>query len=549
MAKTYTVEDVLANPALVEHLTTPQLAFLLDELNAATSKNPKQIEIPNSPARLAEKLSKGEWVSAPHLELLSSWLVEAVNGERKRILISMPPRHGKSELISYWLPIWFLATHPKGRVILTSYESDFATSWGRRVRNAITHEYAEELGLAVDDTSHAADRWNLMSGGGMICVGAGGALTGKGANLLIIDDPIKNSEDAASEVMREKLWEWFKTTAFSRLEPGAPCIIVATRWHEDDLIGRLEKESRKEGGAHWDVMKFPAIATDDDILGRKAGDPLWPDRYDLNALLEIKKINSPYNWSSLYQQSPSPEEGGGVRRAWWKYYKTAPARFDIVIQAWDMALKDKETSDYTVGQVWGRKGAEFYLLHQVRGHFSMPEIISAMRNLSEMFPQATAKIIEDAASGPAVIAMLQKEVTGMIPWPPKGARKADKGIRLNAVTPLIAAGNVFLPENMEGAKPVWVSELIEECAAFPNGTNDDQLDAMVHALTYLQPASWTTIARAHKEALSERSAPTSIEEQRSRAMSRAIRKWTDKKAREVNNRDPLSLQKTPYKPS
>lgn len=378
--------------------------------------------------------------------------------------------------------------------------------------------------------------------------GAGGPLTGKGANLLIIDDPIKNSEDAASEVMRDKLWEWFKTTAFSRLEPGAPCIIVATRWHEDDLIGRLEKEGRKDGGVKWDVMKFPALATEADILGRKPGEALWPARYDEVAMDEIKRINSPYNWSALYQQNPTPEEGGGVRRGWWKYYKILPSTFDTIIQAWDMAVKDKETSDYTVGQVWGRKGGEFFLIDQIRSHMSMPDILVAMRNLTARYPQAVAKIIEDAASGPAVIAMLQKEVSGMIPWPPKGARRADKGVRLNAVTPLIAAGNVYLPENMDGTKPFWVSEFVEECAAFPNGTNDDQLDAMVHALTYMQPSAWSAIAK--EEALKRRPKdPETPEELQRLRMQQAIKKWTDAKARQVNSRDELGLWRRSYKPS
>jgi predicted phage terminase large subunit-like protein len=531
----------------MRNLTTPQLADLLDQLKDATSKKGKVV-VPESPARLAEQLSKGEWYSAPHLELLSSWLTEAVNGERKRILVSMPPRHGKSELISFWLPLWFLAKFPKGRVMLASYEADFAATWGRRVRNAITYEYGEDLGIAVDESSHAADRWNLTSGGGMTSAGAGGSLTGRGANLLIIDDPIKNSEEAASEVIREKLWEWFKTTAFSRLEPGAPCIIVATRWHEDDLIGRLEREGRKDNGVVWDVMKFPAIATEEDILGRKPGEALWPARYDEKAMDEIKRINSPYNWSALYQQNPTPEEGGGVKRSWWKFYKTAPSRFDVVIQAWDMAVKDKETNDFTVGQVWGRKGSEFYLLHQIRERMNMPDILQAMRNLTALYPQAVAKVIEDAASGPAVIAMLQKEVSGMIPWPPKGARRADKGVRLNAVTPLIAAGNVYLPENMDGTKPYWVGEFMEECAAFPNGTHDDQLDAMVHGLTYMQPSAWSFIAK--EEAMKKRpKEPETTEELRRQEVQRSIKRWTDKKARQVNSRNELGLSRNIYKPS
>lgn len=532
MAKKYTVEDILKNPKLKHRLTTQQLAFLVEDLTKARQKTGGSLELPSSPAQLAEILSNGLWEFAPHLRILDQWLKEAANGERKRILVSMPPRHGKSELISYWLPIWYIARNPKKRVIFASYEADFAAGFGGRVRNSLL-EFKEQLAVEIDDGSTARDNWKTMVGGGMVSVGAGGALTGRGADLFIIDDPIKNSEEASSEVIREKIWNWFQTTAFTRLEPGGAMIIVATRWHEDDLIGRIEKEARKEEGAKWDVLKFPAVATEADILGRNPGDPLWAKRYDLKALDEIKRMNSPYNWSALYQQSPSPEEGGGVKRAWWKYYKEPPAKFDQMIQAWDMALKDKETSDYTVGQVWGRVGAEFFLLHQIRGHMSMPEIISAMRSLTAMYPQATAKVIEDAAAGPSVIAMLQKEVYGMIPWPPKGARKADKGIRLNAVTPLIAAGNVYLPENPDGTKPVWVHEFVEECAAFPQGTNDDQLDAMVHALTYFQPQAWLKIGKDFNAA-KRGEGPNTLLELQAAKIKAIHNKWINRKAREVN---------------
>lgn len=483
-------------------MTLPQLVVLLDELKKIGT--PATFSVAGDPCSFAVQRSKGAWEEAVHLKVLSDWLLDLEAGRKKRVLVSMPPRHGKSELISYWFPLWLLARNPSRRIILASYEAEFAAHWGRRVRNAII-DFGSDLGLTLDGTSAAAHRWQLTAGGGMFTAGAGGPLTGRGADVLIIDDPIKNSEEASSEVLRENLWNWFQTTAYSRLEPGGYVVIVGTRWHQDDLIGRLEAEAASGAGLPWDVLKLPALAEAEDFIGRELEEPLWKVRYDKPALLDIKRNMSPFNWSALYQQRPTPEEGGAIKRAWWKFYEVPPAELDNTIQSWDLAFKDLKTSDFTVGQVWGRKGAEFYLLHQVRDRMNSPEVISAIRNLTRMYPKAIAKVIEDSASGPSVIQMLQKEVTGLIPWPPRGQKRSSKDQRLNAVAPYIQAGNVYLPglRRPDGAMvpaAPWVSEFIEECASFPNGTNDDQLDAMTQGLIYLSPASWLAISQAHREA-------------------------------------------------
>lgn len=517
MAKLPTLKDLMLDPKRIHELTTPQLSGILAQANVALKMYGQGLsQVHASPAEMAKHLSKGAWQSAKHLETLNDWLVDLDAGRRKRIMVSMPPRHGKSELISYWYPIWLLAKNPKCKIVLASYEEQFATLWGRRVRRAIM-EWGHLYGLELDGSSTAADNWSLVSGGGMFSTGAGGALTGRGAHVLIIDDPIKNAEDAASETMREKLWDWFQTTAFSRLEPGGYVVIVGTRWHEDDLIGRLERAARVDEhgnseGLPWDILKFPALAEAGDPLGRALDEPLWPMRFDDVALATIRKGYTAYNWSALYQQNPTPEDGGGVKRRWWNYYEVPPAEFDTVIQSWDLAFKDLKASDFTVGQVWGRKGAQFYLLHQVRARMNSPEVIAAIRNLTRLFPRAIGKLIEDKANGPAVIQTLQKDVLGIIPVKVKSSKDA----RLQAVMPMIEAGNVYLPgrRKPDGTyEPLanWVSDFIEESAAFPNGTYDDQVDAMTQSLSYLQPQAWNRIARDWREAKQGLAAETTEE--------------------------------------
>ncbi len=383
----------------------------------------------------------------------------------------MPPRHGKSELVSHWFPVWFLNQWADRRIILASYEADFAASWGRKVRNSITANQ-EHLSVRVADDSAAANRWDTTEGGGMVTAGVGGPITGRGAHLLVIDDPVKNAEDANSETIRQKVWDWWTSTAYTRLEPGGAAVVVMTRWHEDDLVGRLIREMASDG-EHWDVLNLPALAEEGDALGRQLGEPLWPWRFASEALAKIKRAIGSYFWAALYQQRPSPPEGSLLKRGWWKWYRQAPETFDEVIQSWDMAFKDLKASDYVVGQVWGRKGADKYLLDQVRDQMDFPTTVQAVKALSAKWPKARAKLVEDKANGPAVIATLKHDLAGLIPVEPEGGKVA----RASAVSPDIEAGNVYLPEIAP-----WVKDFVEECAAFPMGAHDDQVDAMSQAL-------------------------------------------------------------------
>lgn len=395
-----------------------------------------------------------------------------------RLAVSMPPRHGKSHLISRWTPPWFLGNWPHKNVILTTHTAEFSEEWGRGDRDII-NEHGDRIGVRLKGDSKAANRWNTRQGGGMVATGVGGVLVGRGAHLLLVDDPIKDDEQATSATMRNKIWSWWQGTAFNRLEPRGACIVVMTRWHQDDLIGRLLK-AQEAGGLPWRYIRLPALCEDPDdpierILHRREGDPLWPERYDREALLAIKRGSGSYFWNALYQQRPAPLEGGIFNRQWWKWYKAYPAAFDEVIQSWDMAFKETADSSFVVGQVWGKAGANKYLLDQVRARMEFTGTLQAVVSLSAKWPQARLKLVEDKANGPAIIAMLRNKLDGLVPVKPQGSKEA----RAQAVSPQCEAGNVWLPDP---SLAPWVGDFVEELAAFPSGMTDDQVDATSQAL-------------------------------------------------------------------
>jgi predicted phage terminase large subunit-like protein len=291
-----------------------------------------------------------------------------------------------------------------------------------------------------------------------------------------------------SQTYRDATWDWYRATFSTRIQEDGAIILVMTRWHEDDLAGRLLR-AQEEGGDKWEVVNLPALAEDDDMLGRQLGEPLCPQLFTKETLEKTKVRLGSFWWNALYQQRPSPQEGGILKRHWWKFYRKAPDKFDEIIQSWDMTFKDTKTADFVVGQVWGRKGADKYLLDQVRDRMDFPATIQAVRTLSAKWPQARVKLVEDKANGPAVIATLKKEISGLIPVEPQGSKES----RAWAVSPEVEAGNVYLPD--PSIAP-WVHDFIEECTVFPNGTNDDQVDAMTQALIRFSRHTGIFIGRA-----------------------------------------------------
>lgn len=404
--------------------------------------------------------------AAHHHVLIAEHLEAIERGDIDRLMIFMPPRHGKSELASIRFPAWFLGRNPDKRIIGTSYAAQLAYSFSRQARNLIQSE-AWPFDVTLADDSAAVQAWNLQDHrGGYVAAGVGGPITGQGANLLIIDDPVKNAEEADSETYRQSVWEWYQSTAYTRLEDDGAIVLILTRWHHDDLAGRLLDEM-KNGGDQWTVLELPAI---DD-----KGEALWPEKYNVEALERIKQAVGSRTWTALYQQRPTDDEGAIIQREWWRYYREAPA-LSHVVQVWDTAFKAKASSDYSVCATWGRGEAGYYLLDVWRGRVTFPDL---KRQAVALYAKHQPHVIvtEDAASGQSLIQELERETRlPVVAYRPD----RDKVARVNAVTPTIEAGKVFLPESAP-----WLADFIEEHSQFPNGAHDDQVDTTAMALNRL----------------------------------------------------------------
>lgn len=423
-----------------------------------------------------------------HLATLNEEIVRTANTWNGRLLVMMPPRHGKSELVSHYTPAWYLGNNPHHQIILASYEMEFATGWGLKARDTFAQMAPDLWGinrLGRDAASH----WTPAGyAGGMVCSGARGAISGKGGNLLIIDDPIKNEIEASSPTYRNRNWDWWQTTFSTRAEPGASIIIVMTRWHMDDLIGRLLVEM-KAGGEQWRILRLcalhdPRISAGSITDWREEGEALWPWRWPKDELERIKRNRGGYTWNALYQQVPAPPEGNVVLRTWWQYWTELPEGIDEWIQSWDMTFKDATGSSFVVGQLWARKGANKFLIDQIRERLTFTATLGALRGFTKRHPQTGAILIEDKANGPAVMDTLQDEISGIIPVEPHGGKIA----RANAASPAIESGNVYLPNYKTMPGKEWVEDFIDEWSFVPHGEFWDQVDASSQALKYLKEA-------------------------------------------------------------
>ena len=316
--------------------------------------------------------------------------------------------------------------------------------------------------------------------GGYKGASVGGPITGLGGDLLLVDDPHKNWVEISSPTYRKRVIDWFNSTFYTRAEPNASIIVIQTRWHEDDLTGYLLNEHTDD----WIHVNLPAIAEADDPIGRAPGEALCPERYGVEDLLKIKESIGEQMFAGLYQQRPAPAEGGMIKREWLKHWTELPSEFDEMIQAWDMSFKKTKTGSFVVGQIWGRKEAKYYLIHQIRERMDFAGTIHSVRLMSESWKRTTTKLVENAANGPAVISTLKDEIPGIVPVSVSGESKES---RLASVSPLFEAGNVYLPHpSLHG----WVNELIEELVGFPNMRHDDQVDACTLALNRFKNAAF-----------------------------------------------------------
>lgn len=442
------------------------------------------------------KYTKEDYEVNWHHKVLADHLDRLIDGDITRLMVFMPPRHGKSELTSRRLPAFFLGKYPELNLILTSYSGDLANDMNKDVQDIIDSEEYLKLfpntrldGSELEPPLKKTDRWVrtakkfkiVENKGGLLTAGVGGSITGKGANLFIIDDPIKNIEEALSDTYREKTWRWYTSTAKSRLEKNAKILLIMTRWHEDDLAARiLQKQESDPNADQWTVLSFPAVCetTDDPLDKRKVGEVLWTNKKDEKALKAIEADNK-QDWLSLYQQRPSAEEGNIFKRKNLRNFYLKLPQFEFVVQSWDLALEDNEDSDYVVGQVWGVKYPDVYLIDEFREIIDFTGSLKAIRKMSTKYPEARKKIIEKKANGHAAINVLKKELRGIDPYEPKGDSKTK---RAKAVSYWFEAENIFLPH--PSIAP-WVEDYINEMANFPRGKFDDRVDATTQVLIKL----------------------------------------------------------------
>lgn len=432
------------------------------------------------------------WVHKEICETLDQFYEDIKNKKSPRLIICMPPRSGKSQLVSRMFPAYLFGRNPDMEIIATAYGLDLVSSFNKDVQRIID---SEEYASVFPDTSlsHGNGAYKRTSEtfeivdhkGTYLSAGVGGGITGHGADCLIIDDPIKDRANADSARVREGLWNWYTSTAYTRLSSGGGVIVMATRWHTDDLTGKLITKMKEGTGDNFKVINYPAIAEHDEKY-RKAGEALHPERFSLERLEQTRINVGSRDWASLYQQHPVPDGGAIFKIDTFKRWNESniPPRFDQVIGSWDMTFKDSASSDYVVGQVWGRKGVNLYLLDLVRGQWDFTKTIEIFSILAQKWTNVTHWLIEDKANGTAIISVLKKHIHGITPIQPNESKQE----RAYAVTPMIEAGNVYIPESAS-----WLTSFEDEILNFPSAAHDDQVDSMTQALNYLRQHSGLNI--------------------------------------------------------
>lgn len=526
---------------IVSSLPAESIQPLLGMVGASSS-----VEMPESVAEQALELDEGYQV-VPHLGYLSERLTAAVadveRGISRKLLVAMPPRHGKTEMISVYLPLWLLRRNHKLKVGIISHSPNLAAVWGRRIRRMVEHHGAQ-LGLSIAPDAGAVSEWETPEGGGVTSRSIGQALAGVGFNVLIVDDPTRDFAAAHSAAARQSVWEWWTANATTRLEPPSLVVVVQTRWHEDDLTGRLLSREHEGDPDEWEQIVIPALAEEGDVLGREPGEPLRsplvPNETREAAaarFAQLRRDVGSYTWAALYQQAPAPAQGAIFNTGWWRYWTLDPnkvtddgrvvlldpevLRRGRVIDSWDATFKDTASSDYVVGQRWARVGPNRYLLAQSRDRRSFVATIAEMRRFFGAGLGASLAfqhLIEDKANGPAIISVLDDEISGLKPVNPRGSKEA----RARAVTPEIESGHVYLPLPPPAGEPgefAWVHDFLAEARSFPTGEHDDQIDAMSQALDELRetggavitnPAAGGRAPSPAAQRLISRSAPRNI---------------------------------------
>ena len=420
------------------------------------------------------------FISGRHHKIMADAFERVARGELKRLIINMPPRHTKSEFASYLLPAWFLGKFPHKKVIQTSHTAELAVGFGRKVRNLVDSEVYNNIfpNLSLQADSKAAGRWNTSKGGDYFAIGVGGAVTGKGADLLIIDDPHSEQEAALAQVNPEiydKTYEWYTSGPRQRLQPGGSIVIVMTRWSKRDLTAQVIKAAAQRGGEEWEVIEFPAILP--------SGKPLWPQFWSEKELYALKEELPSGKWQAQYMQQPTSDVSAIVKREWWQIWEADhPPQCQFLIQSWDTAFLKSERADYSACTTWGvfyqdddtgKPQSNIILLNAFKKRMEFPELKQKAYEEWKQWEPDSVIVEAKAAGSPLIFELRAMGIPVQEFTPSKGQ---DKIARLNAVADIFASGRVWVPNTH------WADELVEEVASFPSGEHDDLVDSMTQAL-------------------------------------------------------------------
>lgn len=478
-AQTNLLEALKSNPALLTSLPAEvqiKAAELLEELAARKEADKAKVDF----MAFVHKVWPS-FIDGAHHKKMAQAFERVARGEIKRLIINMPPRHTKSEFASYLLPAWFLGNFPHKKVIQTSHTAELAVGFGRKVRNLVDSDVYKSVfpDTSLQSDSKAAGRWNTSKGGDYFAIGIGGAVTGKGADILIIDDPHSEQEAALAEVNPEiydKTYEWYTSGPRQRLQPGGAIIIVMTRWSKKDLTGQVLKSASQRDGDEWTVIEFPAILP--------SGNPLWPEFWSIKELEALRNELPNQKWMAQYMQQPTSDSSAIVKREWWQLWEEdSPPYCEFVLQSWDTAFEKHNRADYSACTTWGVfyqedsagiMQANIILLNAFRKRMEFPELKrKALEEYRQWEPDSI--IIEKKATGaPLIYEMRAMGIPAQEFSPNKGN---DKISRLNAVSDLFASGRVWVP----GTR--WAEEVVDEVASFPGGEHDDYVDSVSLAMS------------------------------------------------------------------
>jgi predicted phage terminase large subunit-like protein len=413
-----------------------------------------------------------EFIEGSHHKIIAEKFNKIAKGELKRIIINMPPRHTKSEFSSFLLPAWMIGRNPKLKIIQSTHTTELAVRFGRKAKTLMdSPEYKEVFDTRLREDSQAAGKWETAQGGEYYAAGVGSAITGRGADLLIIDDP-HSEQDALNANALERAYEWYTSGPRQRLQPGGTIVLVMTRWSTKDLTGMLMKAQKEAKSDQWEVIEFPAIMP--------SGEPVWPEFWKLDELEGVKASLSIGKWNAQWMQNPTSEEGSIIKREWWNIWdKDYVPPLQHVIQSYDTAFLKKETADYSAITTWGvfypnaDSAANLILLDAVKERLEFPELRrKALEQYAYWKPETV--VIESKASGLPLTYELRKMGIPVVNFTP--SKGNDKHARVNAVAPMFESGMIWAPEQK------FAEEVIEECAAFPYGDNDDLVDSMTQAV-------------------------------------------------------------------